>query len=303
MKGTALLVILATAGILYMLVWEILNSSSQVVARSGGKSDWRYLSMEGQFVRFSPEGPTLEGHAHVRTFDIADEGVTAAVRFAARSGLQELDVGGTLGSLEFKREPGGMYVRSDLRLVLERKVGAFWYPFDRYAFLVEPRAVARNGAQTWYPRVNPLVLNFGLPGFVAYQTTPPENSDVIGSSVGVELARPAFLQILASVVAVLTCAWLFWILRQTSVAIQSGQLIGFFVAAWSWRSLLGQPEGQGPHVLDYFFLLVSVLAVLAVGRQMRLTPPTADQTCPACFGAIDARATRCRHCGGEVKNE
>lgn len=289
---------LVLATVILLVVHETQRTSTEIVVREGGAGDWRYLTVRVDFSEISTETRTVSGRALVETGFTGPDNVTASIFLVGDDGIV---IGGSVGTIDFPATPGGRRALVEFWSEVEAVRSRFWYPFDAYALFARPDGAADENGRWLLQRVNPMTIGVSIPGIVARQVTDPAHAVVIDSGFGIVLERPVTLRIMAVVVVGLALAWLVWVMRAPqTVAIT--QLIGFFVGVWTWRALLGPSGFASPLLIDYVFLLVSVLATASIVFGLARSGPLETQ-CRFCFGPNDARATKCRHCASDIPHE
>ena len=179
----------------------------------------------------------------------------------------------------------------------------FWYPYDAYLLrAVGSVGVPETKVMSSVELVDRTEVIFAVPNIrVEAAGIDKRGNDV---EVSARITRPLVLQILAGVMLVLALIWIYWLIRHAKVDSQVGQLVGFFVSIWGWRSVLLGDESIFPSALDYLLLTLSVMATaIVLLRWWDALRQVTSQKCPQCYEDIPLQARICGHCRSPVLSD
>ncbi len=208
-------------------------------------------------------------------------------------------VGGTAAQVELVELP-------DLALTgdesfwwnVDTIIPEFFYPFDRYRVVVNPRLGVRNDGMSLYS-VGHLDLDMLVPGL--YMTISQLNgTDPSADTHEIILERSVFFRGTTVLVGIMALSMVLFYWFRAKIDQLVWQPLALFAALWAIRGILrGDVSSSSFILVDWVTILIYGLLVIIIfvrWQQIQRQQEAAITHCPYCDTEIKKTATRCPAC-------
>jgi hypothetical protein len=217
-----------------------------------------------------------------------------------------LAVGGSTAQVELAEMP-------DLELTgdegfwwnVDTIISEFWYPFDCYKMVVNPRLAVRDDTMKFY-RIGQLEINMSVPGLYM-NVTKLINNDSSADQYEVYMQRPWFIYFTTSLVAIMVGFLVLYFMFFAKIDQLVWQPIASLAALWGIRGILrADYPSSSPIFIDYVTIITYGIIAITIlvrwwlyKRQARID----NRDCPFCYSEIKRKAKRCPYCTMEITPE
>jgi hypothetical protein len=223
----------------------------------------------------------------------------ATLSFMHRSqeyGKPIIMIEGDSEAIELKPKFGGISGRGDFTWQAQTNTSSFWYPFDSYSLHVNPTLFISTKNETFEEFIETLEVEVGISNFrmnvISRQSI--NSTDDRGEII---FRRPIALRIVTGITGLLAVLWLFYLVKYADPGTYIGQIISFFLGILGIKTVLLSGFSVFPSILDYLFLMLSVMAIgIVLSKWIKESVFVSTTKCPFCKMKISIGASRCPYC-------
>lgn len=218
--------------------------------------------------------------------------------------------------LRYDRIANSMVGEGEFIWLANTLVSSFWYPFDNYQVYVNPAILIpdKNNLNISYiDNIEQMNLEMQVPNLrmVAgkrlvssyFQKRDSKDPSIFTLERDprdlyiIKLDRPFTLRIICIFLSILSLLWLGYLIYFADTESHIGGILPFFVGIWGIKSTLVGNLHIFPSFLDYFVIVLSMVAVIIVFFKWWFKiVSTNTKECPLCLSKVSSLATKCPQC-------